>query len=170
MRPAFRVGALLNQTAEAAREEAVALASKSDVAVVVVGTNGDWESEGYDRKDINIPGESNALVEAVLKANPRTIVVTQSGMPLAMPWVDSAPTLVQAMFGGNEVGNGLADVLFGKVAPSGKLPMTFPCVISRAAHTSKELTGVQSPLRGQPRVQQLRHYHSVAWQGHLRRG
>lgn len=73
-----------------------------------------------------LPLASDALVEAVLDANPNTIIVTQSGAPVAMPWVDRADTLVHGFFGGNEVGNGLADVLFGKVNPSSRMPLTFP--------------------------------------------
>lgn len=98
----------------------------STVAIVIVGTNPDWESEGFDRDDISLPGASDALVEAVLAANPNTIVVTQSGTPLAMPWIKDASTVLHAFFGGNELGNALADVMFGKVNPSGKLPLTFP--------------------------------------------
>lgn len=64
----------------------------------------------------------------MLAANPNTVVVNQSGTQVAMPWADEAHTLVQAFYGGNEVGNGLADVLFGTVNPSAKLPLTFPSV------------------------------------------
>jgi beta-glucosidase len=74
----------------------------------------------------SLPGSQNALVEAVLAANPNTIVITQTGMPVAMPWLDKAHTLVQSFYGGNEVGNGIADVLFGRVNPSWRLPVSFP--------------------------------------------
>ncbi|ORY90760.1 glycoside hydrolase family 3 protein, partial [Leucosporidium creatinivorum] len=122
----IRLGGFPEPPAAEARAEAAALAAKSDIAIVVVGTNNDWESEGFDREDIALPGASDALVEAVLAANPNTIVVTQSGTPLAMPWIKDASAVLQAFFGGNELGNALADVLFGKVNPSGKLPLTFP--------------------------------------------
>jgi beta-glucosidase len=69
---------------------------------------------------------TNPLVAAVLRANPNTVVVNQSGTPIAMPWIDEASTVLQAFYGGNELGNGLADVLWGKVNPSGKLALTFP--------------------------------------------
>lgn len=74
----------------------------------------------------SLPGATDDLVKAVLAVNPNTVVVTQSGTPVAMPWIKDASTVVQAFFGGNELGNGLADILFGKVNPSGKLPLTFP--------------------------------------------
>ncbi|KAL8293753.1 hypothetical protein RQP46_000454 [Phenoliferia psychrophenolica] len=123
---AFRVGAYPKIGAKEARDSAVELAKKSDLAILVVGTNPDWESEGHDRKHIGLPGETDALVAAVLAVNPNTIVVTQSGTPVAMPWIKEASTVVHAFFGGNELGNGLADVLFGHTNPSGKLPLTFP--------------------------------------------
>jgi beta-glucosidase len=66
------------------------------------------------------------LVSEVLKANPDTIIVNQSGSPVEMPWAEDAHTLLQAFYGGNELGNGLADVLFGRANPSGKLALTFP--------------------------------------------
>ena len=65
-------------------------------------------------------------MEAILAANSNTVVVTQTGMPVAMPWLDKVHTLVQSFYGGNEVGDGIADVLFGKVNPSGRLPVSFP--------------------------------------------
>ncbi|GAA5851026.1 hypothetical protein JCM8547_009158 [Rhodosporidiobolus lusitaniae] len=126
IKSSFRIGAFPTIVPEQARKEAADLAGKSDLAILVVGTNPDWESEGFDRKDAKLPGASDELVKAVLAANPNTIVVNQSGTPVEFPWIKDADTLVQAFFGGNELGNGLADVLFGKVNPSAKLPLSFP--------------------------------------------
>lgn len=92
---------------------------------MVIGTNAEWESESYDRDDIKLPAGTDDLVRAILAETPNAIIVNQSGMPVEMPWLDSASTVVQAFFGGNEVGNGIADVLFGKVNPSGKLPVSW---------------------------------------------
>lgn len=107
---------------------AVDAASAANVAIVIVGLDPEWESEGYDRKTMDLPkdGSQDRLVEAVLAANPNTIVVVQSGSPVTMPWADRVPTIVQAWYQGQEAGNALADVIFGKVNPSGKLPTTFP--------------------------------------------
>ncbi|EJT97240.1 beta-glucosidase [Dacryopinax primogenitus] len=106
--------------------EAVALAKEADAVVVVVGLNGEWESEGYDRKTLNLPRRTNDLVAAVAKANPSAVVVTQSGSAFTMPWVDSVNALLHTWYLGNETGNAIADVLFGKVNPSGKMSLTFP--------------------------------------------
>ncbi|TFK64048.1 glycoside hydrolase family 3 protein [Pluteus cervinus] len=125
-RGGIRIGALRKIDPQGAINDAVELAKNSDVAIVVVGLNHDWESEGFDRADLELPGLSNGLVSAVLKANPRTIIVNQSGAPVTMPWIGEAATLIQAFYGGNELGNGLADIIFGKVNPSGKLSLTFP--------------------------------------------
>ncbi|GAA6042149.1 hypothetical protein JCM8097_004984 [Rhodosporidiobolus ruineniae] len=126
IKSSFRIGAFPTIVPAQARQEAAELAGKSDLAIVVVGTNPDWESEGFDRKDMKLPGETDELVAAVLAANPNTIVVNQSGTPVEFPWIKDSTTLVQAFFGGNELGNGIADVLFGKVNPSSKLPLSFP--------------------------------------------
>ncbi|CAE6504361.1 unnamed protein product [Rhizoctonia solani] len=107
-------------------QKAVQAAKAADVAILVIGLNNDWESEGHDRADMSLPGATNQLVSAVLKANKRTIVVVVSGTPVAMPWVSTANTIIQSFYGGGESGNGLADVLFGKVNPSSKLPLSFP--------------------------------------------
>lgn len=88
--------------------------------------NGEWESESYDRNDIHLPGRTDDLILSVLAVQPQSIIVTQSGMPVEMPWIDAAFTVLHAYYGGNECGNGIADVLFGKVNPSGKLPFTWP--------------------------------------------
>lgn len=123
---AIRVGALPSFTPEQGIADAVKVAAEADTAIVVVGLNEDFESEGFDRKHMDLPGAADKLVAAVLAVNPNTIVVNQTGTPVAMPWADQASTVVQAFYGGNAVGYGLADVLFGKVNPSGKLSLTFP--------------------------------------------
>jgi beta-glucosidase len=109
-------------------QEAADAAKEADVAVLVVGLDAEWESEGYDRQTMDLPknGSQDRLIETVLAANPRTIVVNQSGTPVTMPWVDRAPAILQAWYQGQEAGNALADVLFGNQSPSGKLPTTFP--------------------------------------------
>ncbi|KAI0057601.1 glycoside hydrolase family 3 protein [Artomyces pyxidatus] len=125
-RGGVRLGAVRVVGGEEAVESAVKLAQEADVAIVIVGLNHEWESEGFDRPDMSLPGYTNKLVSAVLKANPKTVIVNQSGSPVEMPWIDEAHTVLQAFYGGNELGSGLADVLFGKVNPSGKLALTFP--------------------------------------------
>lgn len=126
MAGAFRFGAIPAIEDERAIADAVVAAKNADVAIVVVGLNEDFESEGYDRKHMDLPGTSNKLVRAILDANPKTVIVNQTGTPVAMPWVDQAHSLVQAFYGGNSLGDGLADILFGKVNPSSKLSLTFP--------------------------------------------
>jgi len=107
-------------------EAAVALAKKSDVAIVFVGVSTTSESEGRDRKDLQLFGSQNALVEAVLKANKNTIVVLNNGAPLAMPWIERADTVLEAWLPGQEGGHAIASVLLGHSNPSGKLPVSFP--------------------------------------------
>lgn len=109
-------------------QEAIDAAAAADVAIVIVGLDAEWESEGYDRQTMDLPynGSQDRLVEAVVKANPNTVVVNQSGSPVTMPWADRVPAILQAWYQGQEAGNALADVLFGLRNPSGKLPCTFP--------------------------------------------
>ena len=107
-------------------ERAAALAAASDVAIVCVGFGGDWQSEGFDRVELALPGKQDALVEQVAAANPRTVVVLNTGSPITMPWLSSVATVLQAWYPGQECGNAIADVLFGDINPSGKLPQTFP--------------------------------------------
>lgn len=108
-------------------QDAVEAAKSADAAVVVVGLDAEWESEGYDRTTMDLPsdGSQDRLIEAIVAANPRTIVVNQSGTPVGMPWVDRVPAIIQGWYQGQEAGNALADVLFGTVNPSGKLPVSF---------------------------------------------
>jgi beta-glucosidase len=104
---------------------AVALAKKSDLAIVCVGNSNEIETEGIDRASISLPAGQDELVEEVAKANPHTVVVLTTGAPVLMPWVDRVAGILQAWFGGQEAGNALADLIFGDVNPSGKLPVTF---------------------------------------------
>lgn len=106
--------------------EAVKLAKRSDVVVLVAGLNGDWESEGFDRADMKLPGAQNEMIERVAKANKNTIVVINAGSPVEMPWIDNVPAVLQLWYDSQEQGNALADILFGDETPSGKLPTTFP--------------------------------------------
>ncbi|HLF73615.1 MAG TPA: glycoside hydrolase family 3 C-terminal domain-containing protein [Anaerolineales bacterium] len=106
--------------------EAVKLAKKSDVVVLVASLNGEWETEGADRVDMKLPGLQNELIERVAKANKHTIVVVNVGSAVEMPWIDKVPAVVQLWYDSQEQGNALADVLFGDINPSGKLPTTFP--------------------------------------------
>ena len=105
---------------------AAALAAESDVALLFVGTSDEWETEGHDRPDMELPGQQAELIEAVAAANPNTVVVLNTGSPISMPWLDQVAGVVQAWFAGQETGNAIADVLFGDVNPSGRLPQTFP--------------------------------------------
>jgi beta-glucosidase len=104
----------------------VKLAAESDVAIVFAGLGEEWESEGYDRNDIVLPDVQNELIAKVAEANPRTIVVLNIGSPVVMPWLNKVAGVIVAWYGGQEMGNAIADVLFGKVNPSGKLTETFP--------------------------------------------
>ncbi len=107
-------------------ERSARLAAASDVAIVCVCFGGEWQSEGFDRPDMELPGLQNELVRQVASANPHTIVVLNTGSPITMPWIDHVAAVLQAWYPGQECGNAIADVLFGDVIPSGKLPQTFP--------------------------------------------
>ena len=110
-------------------ERAASAAALADLAIVVVGTNDVWETEGEDRTSLSLPGAQDQLVAAVLAANPRTVVVLNTGAPVAMPWADRAPAILQAWFGGQEMSLALVDVLVGDTDPGGRLPTTYPVSI-----------------------------------------
>lgn len=111
--------------AEEELERAVALAASSDVAVVVVGTTETLESEGFDRAGLRLPEGQDELVRRVLAANPRTVVVVNSGGPVIMPWLAEAPAVLLTWFPGQEAGAALADVLSGAAEPGGRIPTTW---------------------------------------------
>lgn len=117
--------------------DAVALAKSSDAVIFVGGLNkSDYQDcEGHDRISLGLPYAQDKVIEALAAANSRLIVVMVSGNAVAMPWVDKVPAVVQAWFCGSQAGNSLADVLLGKVNPSGKLPFTFPAsLVDNGAH------------------------------------
>lgn len=118
------LGAELDEDAEF--ERAVALAAEADVAVVVVGTTAEVESEGFDRTSLALPGRQDELVLRVAAVNPRTVVVVNSGAPVLLPWADKVDAILLAWFPGQEFGNALADVLLGTSEPGGRLPTTWP--------------------------------------------
>jgi beta-glucosidase len=108
------------------KAKAIKLAKKADMILFFAGMPEGYESEGQDRPDIEIPGGQNALIAAVAQANPKTVVILNAGAPVTMPWLDKVAAVVEAYYPGQENGNAVANVLLGKVNPSGKLPITFP--------------------------------------------
>jgi beta-glucosidase len=112
---------------------AAALAKTADVAIVFVSR---WESEGRDSDSLSLPDNQDDLVAKVAAANPHTIVVLETGNPVAMPWVDNVNAIVEAWFAGSSGDKALANILFGDVNPSGKLPITFPRSESDLPHLS----------------------------------
>lgn len=106
--------------------EAVKIAIAADVALVFVGRNGEWDTEGSDLENIALPGRQDELVAAVRRANPNIVVVLQTGGPVEMPWLDAVAGVMQSWYAGQETGNAIADVLFGKAEPGGRLAQSFP--------------------------------------------
>jgi beta-glucosidase len=109
--------------------EAIEIAAASELAILVVGTNDDWESEGYDRDTLELPGRQDELIAGVAAACPRTIVVVNAGSPVSMPWLDAVDAVVYSWFPGQEMGDSLVDVLLGDVEPQGRLPVSFPVTL-----------------------------------------
>jgi beta-glucosidase len=124
---AFRLGTgPQERSASESIDEAVRIAGAADAAVVVVGTNERVESEGFDRVDLSLPGDQDALVSAVAAVARKTIVVVNAGSPVLMPWYDEVHAVLIGWFGGQEMGRALADVLLGDQEPGGRLPTTWP--------------------------------------------
>lgn len=110
-------------------EEAIKTSREADAVILIVGTNSDWETEGNDRSELALPADQDKLIESVIKENANTVVVINSGSPVSMPWINDSNAILQSWFGGQEYGNALADLIFGEINPSGKLPTTFPVQI-----------------------------------------
>lgn len=131
------------QESDALLKEAAEVARTSDVALLVCGLNHDYDTESFDRLNMDIPYGQVELIQEVVKANPRTIVVMIAGSPLNMAAVDiCSPAIVWAWFNGMEGGNALVDVLSGKVNPSGKMPFTTPVSLDQSpAHALGNFPG-----------------------------
>lgn len=126
--------------------DAADAARRADVVIFVGGLNKatGQDCEDSDRESLALPYNQDAVIEALVAANPHTVVVNVSGNAVAMPWADKVPAILQAWFLGSESGNSLADVIFGRVNPSGKLPMTFPVRLDDvAAHAVGEYPGTK---------------------------
>jgi len=131
------------QESDALLKEAVEVARTSDVALLVCGLNHDYDTESFDRLNMDIPYGQVELIQEVVKANPRTIVVMIAGSPLNMAGVDIFfPRVVWGWFNRMEGGNALVDVLSGKVNPSGKMPFTTPVSLDQSpAHALGNFPG-----------------------------
>jgi beta-glucosidase len=138
--PLFVVGVTLGHAEPRAGDdemldEAARLAAGADVAIVVVGTTSEVESEGFDRTSLALPGRQDELVRRVAAANPRTVVVVNAGSPVELPWADDVAAVLLSWFPGQEAGHALADVLLGAVEPGGRLPTTWPRQLADAPVT-----------------------------------
>ena len=107
-------------------ERAARTAAAADAAVVIVGLDGEWETEGRDRNDLALPGAQVDLIRAVAAAQPRTAVVVLAGAPVDVSWAGEVPALLWGWYPGQEGGTAIADVLFGEAEPGGRLPCTLP--------------------------------------------
>ncbi|ARO15826.1 beta-glucosidase (plasmid) [Ketogulonicigenium robustum] len=140
---------------------AVALAQDADVAIIVTGLSPEWETESEDRRTLALPPGQDDLIRAVAAANPRTIVVTQAGCPLSMPWADDVAAVLHQWYPGQECGNALADVILGLQEPSGRLPQVFPAsddqitTVTERPERSGTVTYSEGPTIGQRRFDVL---------------
>jgi beta-glucosidase len=117
----------INSTDTSGFPEAIEVAKKADVVVLVLGEHGLQSGEGRSRTDIGLPGVQQELLEAIYKVNKNVVLVLNNGRPLAIPWAaENIPAVVEAWHLGTQSGNAIAQVLYGDYNPSGKLPMTFP--------------------------------------------
>ncbi len=107
-------------------ERAVAAAEAADAVLLVLGTDGEWETEGNDRRDMALPGRQDELAERVLAARPDAVVALNVGSPVTLDWIETCGALLQISFGGQELGHALTDILFGEINPSGRVPTTWP--------------------------------------------
>ncbi|KAL4246517.1 glycosyl hydrolase 3 family protein [Abortiporus biennis] len=121
-----RLGGCPRIDPDQAIENAVSLAKESDAVILVAGLTPEWESEGFDRPTMDMPGRTNELISKISKVNPNTVVCIQAGSAVSMPWADEVNGIIQAWYQGNESGNALSDIIYGKVNPSGRLSLTFP--------------------------------------------
>lgn len=107
-------------------DDAVKVAKRVETVLLMVGLPGQFESEGFDREHMSLPADQEALIEAVCRANPRTVVAVSAGAPITMPWVQEPAAILSSYLGGQASGAGLVDVLLGDAEPEGRLAESFP--------------------------------------------
>jgi len=122
---AVELGLQPERSGDALLDEAVAVAAEADVAVVVVGSTAEWETEGSDRTSLSLPADQDELVRRVAAANPNTVVVLNCGAPVLLPWIDEVGAVLLAWYPGQEGGEAIADVLLGDADPGGRMPTTW---------------------------------------------
>lgn len=122
----MKLGSFRALEPEQEMEAAVAAARAADTSVLVVGLNQDWESESYDRPTLDLPLRTNELIEKVAAVSRKTVVVIQAGSAVSMPWIDKVDAVIYAWYGGNEAGAAIAEIVYGHVNPSGRLPLSLP--------------------------------------------
>jgi beta-glucosidase len=149
-------------TPEEMLDEAVRAAEAADIAIVVVGTTNEVESEGFDRTTLALPGLQDELVRRVSAVNHRTVAVVNAGSPVELPWADDVAAILLTWFPGQEAGHALADVVLGAVEPGGRMPTTWPvrmtdCPVlnttpddGRLAYTEGVFIGYRAWDRGAP--------------------
>jgi beta-glucosidase len=151
-------------------DRAIAAAADADVAIVMVGTNDEWETEGFDRTTMDLPGRQDELVRRVCAANPNTAVIVNAGSPVTMDWAtgaDAAPAVLTSFFAGQEQAEALVDVLFGVADPGGRLPLTIP--VRLEDHPARENEGTDEGPYGKP-VQRYEEGLNVGYRGYEQRG
>lgn len=121
---------------------ATRLAKRADM-IIVFATQ--WMQEGRDNRDLTLAGQQDALIEKMAALNPRTVVVLETGGPVLMPWLDKVGAVLEAWYPGNRGGPAIANVLFGKVNPSGHLPLTFPASVKQLPHRYIAGFGTRAP-------------------------
>jgi beta-glucosidase len=114
-------------------DDAVALATNSDVSIIFTANNKEYESESFDRSSMSLSPLQEDLIRTIATTSPKSVLVNQTGSPISMPWINDVDAVIQCWYAGQEVGNALADIISGEVSPSGKLPVTFPRVIEDSA-------------------------------------
>ncbi len=129
----YAKGCEINDDSTSGFDEAVRVARDSDIAIVVVGESAEMSGEAASRSSLDLPGRQLDLVKAIHATGKPVVVVLMNGRPLTISWIaENVPSILETWFAGTQAGNAIADVLFGDVNPSGKLPVTFPRTVGQA--------------------------------------
>ena len=148
-KPAYAAGISINNNDTSMVGEALSLAQKADVVVMVLGEHGMQSGEGRSRAFINLPGLQQQLLESVYAVNPNIVLVLMNGRPLAIPWAaENIPAILEAWQPGSMGGQAIAEVLYGDYNPSGKLPMSFPRSVGQLPiYYNRKSTGRPGPKK-----------------------